>query len=65
MNSEVRMAHEISRQFADEPPEHAVETLVSHVRKFWAPAMISTLLAEADRGAELDPIVAQAVDRLR
>ena len=59
------MAHEISRQFADEPPEHAVETVVSHIKMFWAPAMISTLLAEADRGAELDPVVAQAVDRLR
>lgn len=65
MNSEVRMAHEISRQFMDEPDEHAVETVVSHIQMFWAPAMISTLVAEADKGADLDPVVAQAVDRLR
>ncbi len=65
MNSEVRLAHEIARQFANEPREQAVETVVGHIKMFWAPTMISTLVTEADRAADLDPVVAEAVDRLR
>ena len=77
MNSEVRLAHEIARQFANEPREQAVETVVGpclgvqagedvgHITLFWAPTMISTRVTEADRAADLDPVVAEAVDRLR
>ena len=65
VSSEVRLAYEIARQFADEPPEQAAETIVAHIRMFWAPAMITALVAEADRGADLDPMVARVVDLLR
>jgi hypothetical protein len=43
----------------------AVEEIVSHIRMFWAPAMIGSLLAQADSGADLDPVVAEAVGWLR
>ena len=65
VSSEVRLAHEIARQFAGEPVEQAVETVAAHIRMFWAPTMIDGLVAQADSGAELDPLVARVVDVLR
>lgn len=66
MSSEVRLAHEIARQFADEPPEEAAEKVTAHIRMFWAPPMIGTLVAEADKGtARLDPVVARVSEMLR
>jgi len=65
VSSEVRLAHEIARQFADEPAQEAAERVVAHIRMFWAPPMIDALVAQADRGADLDPLVADVVDALR
>jgi formate dehydrogenase subunit delta len=62
---ELRMAHEIARQFADEPLEQSAERIAAHLRKFWAPAMIATLVADTDRGADVDPVVAKVVETLR
>lgn len=62
---EVRMAHEIARQFAGEPPEQAAQTIAAHLRKFWAPSMIAAFRTEAGAGADLDPVVARAAELLR
>ena len=62
---EVRMAHEIARQFAGEPPEQAAQTIAAHLRKFWAPSMITAFRTEAAAGAGLDPVVARAAELLR
>lgn len=62
---EVRMAHEITRQFAGEPAEEVAEMAAQHLRRFWAPTMIDRLVAEADRGAAVDPVVARLVEKLR
>lgn len=59
------MAHEIARQFADEPAAESAETIAAHLRTFWAPAMIDALIGDADRGAGLDPVVATVVESLR
>ncbi|OSY35612.1 NADH-dependent formate dehydrogenase delta subunit FdsD [Pseudonocardia autotrophica] len=59
------MVHEIARQFADRPATESVETIAAHLRKFWAPAMITNLIEDADRGADLDPLVAGVVAELR
>jgi formate dehydrogenase subunit delta len=66
VSSEVRLAHEIARQFADEPPQEAAARVAAHIRMFWAPPMIGTLVAEADEGsARLDPVVARVAEMLR
>ncbi|MEV1292121.1 formate dehydrogenase subunit delta [Pseudonocardia sp. NPDC049635] len=62
---ELRMAHEIARQFAGRPHDEAVETIAGHLRKFWAPVMIANLVEETDRGADVDPLVAGVVEALR
>ena len=62
---EVRMAHEIARQFAGEPPEQAAQTIAAHLRRFWAPSMIVAFRTEAGAGADLDPVVARAAELLR
>jgi formate dehydrogenase subunit delta len=59
------MAHEIARQFAGEPQEESAETIAAHLQKFWAPTMITALLAEADAGADLEPLVVRVVELLR
>ena len=65
MRSEVRLAHEIARQFAGEPPEQSAEKVAAHIRMFWAPTMIHSLVTEADSGTGLDPVVVRVVDLLR
>jgi len=66
VSSEARLAHEIARQFADEPPQEAAARVAAHIRMFWAPPMIGTLVAEADEGsARLDPVVARVAEMLR
>lgn len=62
---EVRMAHEIARQFVSEPPEQAALTIAAHLRRFWAPSMIVAFLTEAGAGADLDPVVSRAAELLR
>ena len=52
---------DMARQFADEPVAEAGERIAAHIRKFWAPPMIDSLVAEVGRGAEADPAVVEAV----
>lgn len=61
-----RMANDIAAQFHHKPPEEAAETIASHLRRFWAPAMVRDLITNADSGtADLDPLVVKAVEILR
>jgi formate dehydrogenase subunit delta len=63
---QARMANEIAVQFHHRPAPEAAETIASHLRRFWAPAMVRQLIENADSGAvELDPLVVEAVELLR
>ena len=65
----VRMANQIAAFFAPYPSDDAIEGVRDHIVKFWDPGMRAELLAIAsgERSAtpQLDPLVQQAVQRLR
>ena len=60
----VRMANDIGQFFAAMPErEEALDGVVNHLRRYWAPAMRVALLTRLDAGeaAGLEPLVAQAL----
>ncbi len=60
------MANQIGKFFAHQPHDTAVAAIEDHLRKFWDKRMRSAILAAVDRGeVTLDPLVAEAVARLR
>lgn len=60
------MANQIGRFFAHQPHEQAVAATEDHLRKFWDPRMRATILGSAQiLGTKLDPVVREAVERLR
>jgi formate dehydrogenase subunit delta len=60
------MANQIGRFFAHQPHEQAVASTAEHLRKFWDPRMRTAILAQpAAAGDKLDPLVREAVERLR
>ncbi|HEY6432141.1 MAG TPA: formate dehydrogenase subunit delta [Acetobacteraceae bacterium] len=60
------MANQIARFFAHQPHDQAVAATEDHLRKFWDPRMRATILGSVqDLGAKLDPVVREAVERLR
>jgi formate dehydrogenase subunit delta len=60
------MANQIGKFFSHQKPEQAVESIASHIRLFWDPRMRRDMLAHCnDPDGRLDPLVRQAVDRLR
>lgn len=61
----IRLAGDIARQFRHRPAEEAAAAVAGHIRQFWDPRMRRALLAEVDAGAETDPLVVAAVERLR
>lgn len=64
----VKMANQIGQFFAAYPRhEEAVSGIHQHLKRFWEPRMLRALYAHLDShpGSELDPLVAQAVQRLR
>lgn len=61
----VREANLIAREFAVLGSDRAISATVDHIRKFWAPLLRTTLLAEATAHREkFSPIAIGAVDRL-
>lgn len=61
----IRMANEIARNLRAQPGDQAVAAIAEHLQNFWTPAMRASLVAHQQAGgAGLDPIAAQAVDRL-
>lgn len=62
----VRLANEISIQFAHVPFDEGVERVATHIHSFWEPRMLRALLAYIDAGGpDLDPLAAAAAERLR
>ncbi|TWD81348.1 formate dehydrogenase subunit delta [Kribbella amoyensis] len=62
----VRLANEISRQFAHKAPEEAATAVANHLKVAWDPRMKTALLAYVDAGGdELDPIAVRAAALLR
>ena len=60
------MANEIAVQFRHRPMPEAVQTIASHIQRFWAPGMVRQLIGHADNhDAELDPLIIEAVELLR
>jgi formate dehydrogenase subunit delta len=62
----VRLANDIAAQFRHLPADRAAEEIARHVRSFWDPRMVRSLLAHVDAGgADLDPLAATAAEQLR
>lgn len=62
----VRMANQIGRFFGTQPGETASREIANHLRRFWDPRMRTAILAHLDAGgADLDPLVRDAVEQLR
>jgi len=60
------MANQIGRFFAHQPHEQAVASTADHLRMFWDPRMRAAILSQpAMAGDKLDPVVREAVERLR
>ena len=60
------MANQIGRFFAHQPHEQAVASTADHLRRFWDPRMRTAILsAPAAAEDKLDPLVREAVERLR
>lgn len=60
----IAMANEISRFFAAQTGDGAGQA-ADHLRRFWAPQMRAELAAwRASGGDGLEPVAAEAVDRL-
>jgi formate dehydrogenase subunit delta len=62
----VRLANEISIQFAHLKPEDGAARVAKHIHDFWEPRMVRALLASVDAGDEdLDPLAIAAAAQLR
>ena len=60
------MANQIGKFFAHRPHDVAVAATEEHLRKFWDPRMRRQIVEGLERGeATLDPLVREAVERLR
>ncbi|MDE2582435.1 MAG: formate dehydrogenase subunit delta [Rhodospirillales bacterium] len=60
------MANQIGKFFAHQGHDKAVAGIEDHLRKFWDRRMRVGILDAVDRGeAQLDPLVAEAIERLR
>ena len=63
----IEMANDIGNYFKSEPNhEEAVNGVFDHINRFWEARMQKQIISYLeDNGKGLDPIVAQAVSRLR
>ena len=60
------MANQIGKFFAHQPHEAAVAGIEDHLRKFWDRRMRAGILDALAKGqVTIDPLVAEAVERLR
>ncbi len=58
------MANQIGKFFLSQTSEDGVASITDHLKKFWDPRMRRDLVAHIDQ-VTLDPMVRQAVERLR
>lgn len=62
----IYMANQIAAFFAAQGHDKAVAGVADHLNRFWDPHMRKRFLALApDRKAEMDPLVAEAVAKVR
>jgi len=62
----VHMANQIGKFFVSQGADKAPAAIAEHLRKFWDPRMRAGILAHLEAGgAGLDPLVRQAVEKLR
>ena len=62
----VYMANQIGKFFASQGADQAPAAISEHLRKFWDPRMRAGIIAHLEAGgAGLEPLVRQAVERLR
>ncbi len=60
------MANQIATFFRSYPHETAVDGVATHIRQFWEKRMRAQLLDYVATGGEkLDPLVLEAVERLK
>jgi len=60
------MANQIGKFFDSQGHERAAAAIADHLRKFWDPRMREAIIAHLEAGgAGLDPIVRDAIDKLR
>jgi formate dehydrogenase subunit delta len=60
------MANQIGKFFAHQKHDQAVASIADHLKRFWDPRMRSTILGQyGEVKDQLDPLVQQAVERLR
>ena len=63
----IYMANQISKFFASQKHDAAVEGCRDHIAKFWDPTMLRGIFAHLDKagGAGLHPVALQAVQKVR
>jgi formate dehydrogenase subunit delta len=62
----IDMANQIGKFFAPQGHERAVAGIANHLSKFWALSMRKKIVHHLSEGGEgLDPLVKEAVQRLR
>ena len=60
------MANQIGRFFQSQKSDTAVAGIADHISQFWDPRMRNALIRQFAEGQiELDPLVRQAVEKLR
>ncbi|MCI0600421.1 MAG: formate dehydrogenase subunit delta [Beijerinckiaceae bacterium] len=65
-NKLIYMANQIGKFFAPQQHENAVAGIANHLSKFWPPSMRKKIIHHLEQGGEgLDPLVKEAVKRLR
>ena len=62
----VYMANQIGKFFQSQGHDKAVPGIADHIKKFWDPRMRLAIFAHLEAGgAGLEPLVRQAVERLK
>ena len=62
----VYMANQIGKFFAHEGERQAVDSIATHLKKFWDPRMRRAIVAHLDAGGQgLDSLARKAVAELR
>jgi formate dehydrogenase subunit delta len=62
----IYMANQIGKFFTPQGHDKAVAGIANHLAKFWPPSMRTKIVHLLDEGGEgLDPLVKEAVERLR